>query len=296
MTSSNSRIEGAAIGLSTIVSPSPMTTNWTPGSSPNLVRMASGMTTCPLEDILVVRTSVMARILPVRQALGASGSRREARRGLATSLVRCLAAAFALFGALACQPEETTVGVVLDTDLGEIEVRVYPERAPISANNFLVWVEGGHYEGATFYRVTRPDNTSGPSPHQVVQGGLLGEIMRRGEPTDEAVGPIPPIAHETTDTTGIRNERGTIAYARLEPGTADSEFFFNIADNPALDTGNTTRQPDGQGYATFGRVVRGMEILEDVQGLATLTDAGSEVTRGQMLEGPVVIRRAWVLD
>ena len=202
----------------------------------------------------------------------------------------------ALFGALACQSGENTVGVVLETDLGEIEVRVYPDRAPISANNFLAWVEGGHYEGATFYRVTRPDNTSGPSPHQVVQGGLLGAIMRRGEPTDEAMGPIPPIAHETTDSTGILNERGTIAYARLEPGTADSEFFFNIADNPALDTGNTARQPDGQGYATFGRVVRGMEVLEEIQGLPTLTDAGSEVTRGQMLEQPVVIRRVRVLD
>ena len=202
----------------------------------------------------------------------------------------------ALFGALACQSGENTVGVVLETDLGEIEVRVYPDRAPISANNFLAWVEGGHYEGATFYRVTRPDNTSGPSPHQVVQGGLLGEIMRRGEPTDEAMGPISPIAHETTDSTGILNERGTIAYARLEPGTADSEFFFNVADNPALDTGNTTRQPDGQGYATFGRVVRGMEVLEEIQGLPTLTDAGSEVTRGQMLEQPVVIRRVRVLD
>ena len=202
----------------------------------------------------------------------------------------------ALFGALACQSGANTVGVVLETDLGEIEVRVYPGRAPISANNFLAWVEGGHYEGATFYRVTRPDNTSGPSPHQVVQGGLLGEIMRRGEPTDEAMGPIPPIAHETTDSTGLLNERGTIAYARLEPGTADSEFFFNVADNPALDTGNTVRQPDGQGYATFGRVVRGMEVLEEIQGLPTLTDAGSEVTRGQMLEQPVVIRHALVLD
>ena len=200
-----------------------------------------------------------------------------------------------LFGGLACQSGENTVGVVLETDLGEIEVRVYPDRAPISANNFLAWVEGGHYEGATFYRVTRPDNMTGPSPHQVVQGGLLGEIMRRGEPTDEAVGPIPPIAHETTDTTGILNERGTIAYARLEPGTADSEFFVNIADNPALDTGNTMRQPDGQGYATFGRVVRGMEVLEEIQGLPTLTEAGSEVTRGQMLEQPVVIRSARML-
>jgi len=208
----------------------------------------------------------------------------------------CAGALLVLFGGLACQSEENTVGVVLETALGEIEVLVYPDRAPISANNFLAWVAGGHYEGATFYRVTRPDNTTGPNPHQVVQGGLLGEAMRRGESSPPGGGPIPPIAHETTDTTGLLNERGTIAYARLEPGTADSEFFFNVADNPALDAGNTTRQPDGQGYATFGRVVRGIEILEAIQGLSTLTEAGSEVTRGQMLERPVVIRQARVLD
>ena len=200
-----------------------------------------------------------------------------------------------LIGGLACQPEERTAGVVLETDLGEIEVRVYPDRAPISANNFLAWVEGGHYEGAAFYRVTRPDNTTGPLAIQVVQGGLLGEELRAGGPTDSSAGPIAPIAHETTDTTGIPNERGTIAYARLEPGTADSEFFVNIADNPALDTGNTMRQPDGQGYATFGHVVRGMEILEEIQSRPTLTEAGSEVTRGQMLEQPVPILQARVV-
>ncbi len=80
-----------------------------------------------------------------------------------------------------------------------------------------------------------------------------------------------------------------------EERTADSEFFVNIADNPALDTGNTMRQPDGQGYATFGHVVRGMEILEEIQGRPTLTEAGSEVTRGQMLEQPVQILQARVV-
>ena len=244
----------------------------------------------------MVPTPVMARILRVRRPLPASVWRRERRRALATWLALCAGCLPALFGGLACQSEERTVGVVLDTDLGEIEVRVYPDRAPISASNFLAWVEGGHYEGATIYRVTRPDNTTGPGAIEVVQGGLLGEELRSGAPTSPSTGPIPPIAHETTDTTGMPNERGTIAYARLEPGTADSEFFVNIADNPALDTGNTMRQPDGQGYATFGRVVRGMEILEEIQGRPTITDAGSEVLRGQMLEQAVPIRHARVLD
>ena len=66
-------------------------------------------------------------------------------------------ALLALVGRLACQPADRTVGVVLDTALGQIEVRVYPDRAPISANNFLAWVEGGHYEGATFYRDGHPE-------------------------------------------------------------------------------------------------------------------------------------------
>ena len=123
--------------------------------------MASGMTTCPFEDIFVVWISVMPRTLAVRQpttfeAKAQNRMRRASRAAWRGAALRA-GGLLVLFGGLACQPEERPVAVVLETDLGEIEVRVYPDRAPISANNFLAWVEGGHYEGATFYRDGHPE-------------------------------------------------------------------------------------------------------------------------------------------
>ena len=101
--------------------------------------------------------------------------------------------------------------------------------------------------------------------------------------------PFPPIPHETTHDTGIRNERGTLAYARSDPGTANTEFFFNVGDNFVLDTdaGDPTR--DGFGYATFGRVVRGIEVLDEIHGLPTDAPADSAVVQGQILNEPVEI-------
>ena len=169
---------------------------------------------------------------------------------------------------------EATVNIVIETAIGEIEVELYPERAPLSVAQFLRYVDGGHYEGAAFYRAT---HTAGGDAHDVVQGGLrsLPMLVRdaRREAAEEP--PFPPIPHETTHDTGIRNERGTLAYARSEPGTANSEIFFNVGDNFVLDTdaGDPTR--DGYGYATFGRVVGGMEVLEEIHGLPTDAPAAS---------------------
>ena len=147
------------------------------------------------------------------------------------------------------------VRVVFETRLGEVEIAVYPSRAPLSGGNFLAYVDAGHYDGARLYRAVRK---SAPGTIGVVQGGLLAAAMSGDSPyLDRPNAPFPPIAHETTETTGIPNERGTIALARLEPGTASSEFFFNLSDNPELDTGAGVTGRDGFGYATFGRVVRG---------------------------------------
>ena len=209
-------------------------------------------------------------------------------------------AALAFF-AVACGPDageepaeappaetaEATVNIVIETAIGEIEVELYPERAPLSAAQFLRYVDGGHYEGAAFYRAT---HTAGGDAHDVVQGGLrsLPMLVRdQGEAAEEP--PFSPIPHETTHDTGIRNERGTLAYARSEPGTANSEIFFNVGDNFVLDTdaGDPTR--DGYGYATFGRVVGGMEVLDEIHGLPTDAPAASEMVQGQILNEPVRI-------
>ena len=187
-----------------------------------------------------------------------------------------------------------TVHVVIETALGEIEVELYPERAPLSVAQFLSYADRGHYDGAaTFYRAT---HTAGGDAHDVVQGGMRSlPMLTRSEGEAEAEPPFPPVPHETTHDTGIRNERGTLAYARNEPGTANTEIFFNVGDNFVLDTdaGDPTR--DGYGYSTFGRVVRGMEVLDEIHTLPTDAPAASEVVTGQILNDPVrilAVRRA----
>ncbi|QIB66389.1 peptidylprolyl isomerase [Kineobactrum salinum] len=188
-------------------------------------------------------------------------------------------------------PGDRTERVILETTLGLIELALYPRRAPLSTANFLAYVEAGHYDGATLYRVT---NTTLEHGIDVVQGGLMGEVIISDIGAYErAEAPLPRVAHETTERTGIPNERATLAFARLEPGTATSEFFFNIQDNPGLDTGEASRNPDGQGYATFGRVLRGLPLLERIQALPTREAAPIPMLERQLLERPVVITRAY---
>lgn len=212
-----------------------------------------------------------------------------------------------LAAAMACSPEsdnaetsqpgeeqEETVQIVFETDAGEIEVALFPARAPLSVARFLVHVDAGDYAGASFYRATRgPDGAS----IDVVQGGLLSQAMRDGrEAYDEGYSSTTGVAHETTDLTGIPNERGTLAFARLEPGTADTEIFFNIRDNPELDTGYTQGRRDGYGYATFGRVVEGMQVLDEIQQMPSDAPTSMELVRGQILDQPVPIRRIYRKD
>jgi predicted dienelactone hydrolase/cyclophilin family peptidyl-prolyl cis-trans isomerase len=191
---------------------------------------------------------------------------------------------------LAKHPEDTTEQVVLETDIGEIEVALYPSRAPLSAANFLAYVDAGLFDGAEFYRATEKKEGG----IDIIQGGLMAEAMKL--PLDEIVAltsSLPPIAHETTTQTSILNERGTIALGRLAPGTASSEFFINIGNNPELDTGFVDDRLDGLGYAAFGRVMRGMRVAEKIQSLPIEQDSGNAVVKGQLLSDPVLIRKAY---
>jgi peptidyl-prolyl cis-trans isomerase A (cyclophilin A) len=132
-------------------------------------------------------------------------------------------------------------------------------------------VDGGRYRGATFYRAVTPDNQPDkPVRIEVVQGGLGFE---------EQPGALPPIAHETTAQTGVRHLDGTLSMARDQPGSASSEFFICLGDQPELDFGGR-RNPDGQGFAAFGRVVAGMEVARTIQ---------RRPAAGQMLAPPVAI-------
>ena len=146
--------------------------------------------------------------------------------------------------------------VIIETELGDIQVEIYEDKCPVTAGNFLRYVDENRFEGATFYRTVTVDNQPDDDIKiQVIQGGIGGDTLNLR---------LPPIAHETTEQTGILHKEGTISMARLEPGTASSEFFICIGDQPELDFGGD-RNPDGQGFAAFGRVVEGMDVVREIQ-------------------------------
>jgi len=152
-------------------------------------------------------------------------------------------------GSVSC--ERSHPKVLIQTELGEIVVEMYPDKAPITATNFLSLVEQDVYTNAIFYRVVRMDN----QPHsrvkiEVIQGGLSD---------DDLVNIYSPIDHETTETTGIKHTDGVISMARNEPGSASTEFFICVGDQSELDFGGE-RNPDLQGFAAFGKIIRGMEV------------------------------------
>ncbi len=190
--------------------------------------------------------------------------------------MNCLLVALALFFAT----HRPTV-VTLVTSAGEIDIEVYERQAPISSADFLRYVDKGLYDGATFYRVVTAGNDHGTPKIEVIQGGL----------PDDAKG-LPPIEHETTKTTGLLHSDGTVSLARGKPGTGGgAAFFICIGAQPALDFGGM-RNPDGQGFAAFGRVIRGMEVVRAIQKMPSDGAADSEYMKGQMLSKPVVIERA----
>jgi len=140
------------------------------------------------------------------------------------------------------------------TEAGDIHVRIYPDQAPVTAANFLRYVEAGLYNHTTFFRVLTPANQpDDPFRIEVIQGGAVDETKR-----------FPAIAHETTKMTGLSHKDGTISMARAGPGTAACSFFICIGRQPELDYGGR-RNPDGQGFAAFGRVVKGMDVVHHIQ-------------------------------
>ena len=172
--------------------------------------------------------------------------------------------------------------VVLETAAGDVRLSIHIDTAPISAGDFLRYVQGGLYDGQGFYRTVRADNDPRGMGMSLVQGGRLDR---------EIIGT--PIAHELTTQSGLSNVEGTIAIARLEPGTGSATYFFiNLGDNSFLDTGGT-RNPDGQGYATFGTVLSGLDVLRDIQAGTVEIESEDAATVGQILVDPVIITRAY---
>jgi peptidyl-prolyl cis-trans isomerase A (cyclophilin A) len=150
--------------------------------------------------------------------------------------------------------------IVISTQLGDIEGEIYFDKAPVTSANFLRYVDSGKYNNnlACFYRVVRLDNQPDKKIKiEVIQGGFdQDSLIEKYQ--------FPPIIHETTQKTGILHKDGVLSMARYGPGTASSEFFICVGDQPALDF-DGERNPDKQGFAAFGKVVRGMDIVRKIQ-------------------------------
>jgi peptidyl-prolyl cis-trans isomerase A (cyclophilin A) len=162
----------------------------------------------------------------------------------------------AVLARTAAQEPARPVHVVIETEAGEIEAEIDTVRAPITAANFLKYVDAGLFDGGRFFRTVRPDNqVDKPVKIAVIQAA--GSRARRADF-------LPAIPLERTNVTGLSHKDGTLSMARSTPGTARDSFSICVGDQPALDFGGA-RQPDGQGFAAFGRVVRGMDVVRTIQ-------------------------------
>ncbi len=161
--------------------------------------------------------------------------------------------------------------VIIQTDFGNIEVEIDTVHAPITAANFLRYVDLGFYRFSRFHRTVRADNQRGSAVKiAVVQAGLDSLRVRD----------FPPIKLERTSVTKLLHKDGAISMARDGPNTATSDFFICVGDQPALDYGGK-RNPDGQGFAAFGRVMLGMDVVRKIN---------AAPAKGQTLEPAVRIQ------
>ena len=148
------------------------------------------------------------------------------------------------------------VHVVLETEMGNVEVELDAEHAPTTTANFLRYVDGGFYDGGRFHRTVKPDN----QPNNSVKI----EVIQAGPAPDKEKDAFAPIKLERTSQTRLLHTDGTISMARDGPDTATADFFICIGDQHSLDYGGK-RNPDGQGFAAFGRVVKGMDVVRRIQ-------------------------------
>ena len=188
-------------------------------------------------------------------------------------MMRPLAAAgfLALLAAgAAAQDKGAAPRVLLATSLGDVTLQLEPEKAPKTVANFLDYVKAGHYDGTVFHRVI--------DGFMIQGGGFSAEMVQK--PTKA---PIP-----LESRSGLKNERGTVAMARTGvPDSATSQFFINVVDNPGLDY----PKPDGNGYAVFGRVVAGMDVVDRIRKVETTSVGPHQNVPAK----PVLIRSATIV-
>lgn len=180
-------------------------------------------------------------------------------------------------------PAPETVKVVMKTAQGDIVLSIEKDRAPITAANFLRYVDQKRLDGTSFYRAAKIGDSG---EYGLVQGGLRGDPKRA----------LKPIAHEPTTTTGLSHVSGAISMARAAPGTAPADFFIVLGNLVTLDAQPATGPSDGdkQGYAVFGQVIEGMDVVKAILE-QPLSPDGEGAMKGQILAAPVkilTVRRA----
>jgi peptidyl-prolyl cis-trans isomerase A (cyclophilin A) len=169
--------------------------------------------------------------------------------------------------------------VKLETALGDIVLELYADKAPITTRNYLRYVDRGLFNGATFYRSSRPENYEG-TDYGVIQGGLQNDPKKL----------LAPIAHEPTTKTGLKHMDGTISMGRRAPGTATADWFITLGEQEYLDA--DPKDPKNAGFAAFGRVVEGMDVVRKILVQPRDPNKGEGVMKGEILKAPVKITRA----
>jgi peptidyl-prolyl cis-trans isomerase A (cyclophilin A) len=180
-----------------------------------------------------------------------------------------------------------TVRVAITTELGVITLDLDHKRAPISTENFVRYADTKRFDGIVFYRAMRLE--WGTPPNGLIQAGTRGDPRRN----------LPTVAHEPTWATGIKHKAGTISMARLAPGTAAGDFSIMVSDQPGLDGDAQATDPEQKaGYAAFGQVIEGMDLVRKIFDAPTSATEGTGFLKGQMIEKPVkvlTVRRVPVL-
>jgi peptidyl-prolyl cis-trans isomerase A (cyclophilin A) len=175
-------------------------------------------------------------------------------------------------------PAPALVGVAINTQLGTITLALDAQRAPATTANFLRYVDQRRFDGTAFYRAMKLN--WGEQPNGLIQGGTQMDPKRI----------LKPIAHEPTSQTGILHKAGAISMARYAPGTATGDFSILLSDMPGLDAAPSSENPDQvAGFAAFGNVVAGMDVVRRIFAAPVSPTAGQGVMKGEMLEPKVRI-------
>jgi len=184
-----------------------------------------------------------------------------------------LAAATALATAVHAQDAKPNPVVVITTTAGAITVELAADKAPITTANYLKYVDRKLYDGATFYRASKPPGQT-TNDYGSIQGGLRDDVKKK----------LPPIAHESTLKTGIKHGDGVISMGRFAPGTAQADWVICVGDMSYLDA-----TPTDPGFAAFGHVTSGMDVVRQILGMPTDPNAGVGAMKGEILVKPVKI-------